>query len=128
MRIEDFGGTSIVDDATELEVVLERRYGSGVNEFWLFPNEEKSPTMSIVVNKGLASLTYFPGGDHPGFTSRGEVEGIDPEGFSTFFINTPTEKHEVSNDSLVPMSAAVQAAKQFFASLELPSGIEWFEL
>lgn len=128
MRIEDFGGVSHARNKAELEAVLARRFGTGVNEFWLFGDGADGPRLSIVVKGDLASLTYFPGGDHPGYTSVGGVEGLDPEGFSTFYVNTPREKHEVANDSLVPVDDATRAAIEFMESPVLPNALDWLEL
>ena len=128
LKIQDMGQAYYVDNSSDLEVILSKREGSGVNEFWLSHDNEKNPALSIVVNGDLASLTYFPEAHHPGFTSIGPLENLQSGELSIFYINTPTEKHLILNDSIVPFSTAVDVAKEFFIKKNLPSSIEWLEL
>jgi len=112
----------------ELERVLSRRYGNGVNAFWICRKDDERPLLLILVNKALANLHYFPAGNHPGFQSMGQISGLDPEKYTTFFMNNTKEPEEIPNDAIVPFSDALAAAKEFFASDELPPSIGWFEL
>jgi hypothetical protein len=128
LRIEDFGGARHANDEAEVASALTRRYGHDVNEFWLFHDERRAPALAIVVKGDLASLTYFPEGAHPGFTSVGTLGELDPNGSTTFSINSPSERHEVDNRSIVPTFVAVQAAQEFLRDPGLPSAAKWFEL
>jgi hypothetical protein len=76
----------------------------------------------------LANLHFFPPGDHPGFHSVGHVTNVDVRKNTTFFMNSIEEPEEVPNDAVVPFSDALAAAKEFFASQELPRSVDWFEL
>ena len=128
MTIEDFDGACEVSDATELENSLNRRYSQEANSFWLTHAPSKSPSLAILVKGDLASLNYFPGGNSAGFRSVGEVKGLNPEEMSTVYLDSPNQEQEVLNSSIVPFSDALKTAKEFLASKELPSTIEWFEL
>ena len=128
MTIEDFNGTCDVSNATELENALNKRYGQEANSFWLTHSPSKSPSLAILVKGDLASLNYFPGGDSAGFTSVGEVKGLNPDEMSIFYLDNPNQEQEVLNSSIVPFSDALKTAKEFLASKKLPSTIEWFEL
>ena len=119
MTIEDFYGACEVSDATELENALNRRYGKEANSFWLTHSPSKSPSLAILVKGDLASLNYFPGG---------EVDGLNPEEMSIFYLDNPNQEQEVLNSSIVPFSDALKTAKELLASKELRSAIEWFEL
>ena len=128
MRVEDFYGASDVASITDLESVLRRRYGRGVNSFWLSHADEKNPTLSMLVKGELATLTYFPQESHPGFTSIGKMEGLDPDEMTIFYLDTPEQEQEIMNSSVVAFSSAVEAAKEFFNSRNLPTAIKWSEL
>jgi hypothetical protein len=128
LRIEDFGGSYYAATTAEVENALAKRYGSGVNEVWLSHEGHKFPALSIVVNGELASLNYFPEEDHPGFVSSGNIDGMNQDGYTTFYINTPSEKHEVWNGAVVSLQTAVAASKEFLHNEQLPPSIEWSEL
>jgi len=129
MVISDYRGvTDEVADAAHLENVLERRYEGSVNEFWLYDPGEGYPLLGIVVKGSLASLDYFPREGHPGFRSLGNVVGLERGGVTTFLIGGGKESLDLLNETVVPFSAAVAAAKDFLASRELPKCIQWCEL
>jgi hypothetical protein len=108
--------------------VLERRYGPGVNSFWLTHDSQTHPTMSLLVNGELSTLLYVPKEGHPGYTPLGNVEGLNLERFTAFSIDTVDRELEVWNEQVVSISAALSAAKDFFLSPELPKSIDWAEL
>jgi hypothetical protein len=66
----------VVSQAAGLETVLRKREGDGVNCFWLWQEKSEEPILIIFVNKDLATLHYFPSGDHPGFLFGGRNAGI----------------------------------------------------
>ena len=70
MKISHFGGISECKSIEDFESILNVRYGSVVNEFWI-SDEEEMPCLAILVNNDFASLTYFPEDGHPGFQSVG---------------------------------------------------------
>jgi hypothetical protein len=82
----------------------------------------------ILVNKAPANLHYFPPGDHPGFHSVGHISALDPDEYTTFFMNSLEEREDISNNAVILFSDALAAAKEYLAGTELPKSIEWFEL
>ena len=128
MKISDFASVYETHSDPEIELVLSKRYGDGVNELWLSNGTDKFPAISILVKGNLASLNYFPKPRDPGYRSAGPGLGLKPGGFTTFYINTPTEEQDVLNDSIVLFSDALAAAKQFAISTALPTAIDWVEL
>jgi hypothetical protein len=128
MRIQDFERVYDANASDEIDSAMAKRYGSGVNAFWLSHGSSKYPSILILVNGDLASLHYFPEEGHPGFRSVGTVQGLEPGGTTAFFMNNVKEEQPILNDSIVPLSTALKAAKEFSASTELPHSVEWFEL
>jgi hypothetical protein len=128
MRIEDFAGAYEASNTSELERLLQKRYGPGVNSFWLSHDDEKYPSVSLLVKGDLACLHYFPADTHPGFLSIGSVQELKPDEATTFFLNNLDQEQEMPNGSVIQYSKAVEVAKVFFASKELPRSIEWLEL
>jgi hypothetical protein len=128
MKIEDFGGAHDANSASELEKILQKRYGSGANGFWLSHDNERSPAISLLVKGDLACLHYFPDELHPGFLSVGAIEELTPSETTTFFLDTPDQEQELPNSAVIRFSKAVEVAKDFYASKELPRSIRWLEL
>ena len=112
----------------EVDTALSKRYGAGVNEFWLSHGPENFPALCLLVNGDLATLTYLPQEGHPGYRSEGKVRGLERDRTSTFYVNNETEELEIMNESIVPFCTAVEAAKDFLISRQLPKSIEWLEL
>jgi hypothetical protein len=127
MKLEDFASVVDVRSEEDLETVLRKTYENDANAFWMSHNSSKYPVLSVLVRGELACLHYFPKDRHPGFRSVGEVAQLKRSGTSTFFTRR-AEKQEVLNDSIVPFSAALTVAKEFFHGDDLPKSIRWFEL
>jgi hypothetical protein len=127
MMLQDMKGSYQVEDSIALEEKLNKRYGSGVNAFWLTKNNNGAK-LAILVNNELANVHYFPPGRHPGYNAIGSIPDLDVRGYSKFFMNSPDELQLISNAHVVPFSAAVKAAKEFLESDELPRSINWLEL
>ena len=104
MLIEDYKdrGVFVLSD-NEVEQMPLRRYGEDVNEFRLTATEVRFPTMSILVKGEVAALTYVFRARDPGWVSKGPLAALDPKGWTTFCVNTPTEALVVSNESVVPL-------------------------
>jgi hypothetical protein len=128
MTIEDFGGRHRANNPSELESVLRKTHGPGVNGFWLSHDDDKYPTLALLVNGDLATLSYFPRESHPGFTPAGGIAGLDKSGTTTFSIDTVEQETEIWNEQVVAFSTALSVAKEFFDWKELPQSIEWTEL
>jgi hypothetical protein len=127
MRVQDFTTTTEVNNAADLVAALARRSSQNANEFWLSTGNKKYPAMTILAKGDLATLSYLTSDQEPGFRSVGNINSLDPNGFTTFFINK-TEEHEVLNDAVLPFAQAVEAALEFMRSGAMPSSLEWFEL
>lgn len=127
MRIDDSKGTYQTKNSSELETVLQRRYGPGLNSFWLSHDGESYPTVALLVKGDLACLHYFPKDSHPGFLSIGPVQELKPDGATTFLLDNLDEA-EMPNSSVVYFHQAVEVAKEFLASKELPKSVQWIEL
>lgn len=129
MKIFDFNTNVETENESDLKYFLSKRFGNGVNAFWLqYDNESAFPTLSILVNGTLTSLTYFPKQHHPGFRSVGNTNCSDANETSAFFLNESGEKLEVINESIVSYSSAIAAACQFMHCKDMPSCIEWEEM
>ena len=125
MIIEHFGGTEYASNADELCMVLNKRYGNGVNEFWISEEKMDIPCMTILVNKNLANVTYFPDSNSPGYQSVGNKK--NPKDSSVFYVNTPDEEIEIFNDTIISFQDALKAAIEFFQNNQMPTCIEWTE-
>ena len=128
LEVEDFEGKYEVHNISDLEPVLQKRYGHGLNGFWISRDTERYPVISLLVNNSLATLLYVPNEGHPGFASVGQSNGLEKEGFTTFCVDTVEQEQEVVNNQVVPVSAGLLAIYNFFDSKELPKSIEWIEL
>jgi len=53
---------------------------------------------------------------------------LNPKEITTFAIGDAGETIDVLNDSIVPFSDALEVAKEFFHSQEMPRSIKWLEL
>src|SRR5690606_15305426 len=104
------------------------RFDEGANSFWLYPADEDVPSLLILAMNDLASLHFFPNQEHPGFSSIGDIEGLDPNGTTVFYMDGMNAPQDMNNDTIVPFEKAVEAAKEFFVNGELPNCIEWREL
>lgn len=128
MKISHFGGIDYIDTIEEMKKILNTRFGDDVNEFWITDNESENPCLVILINKAIANLTYFPEDGHPGFQSFENENGLDSNGYSIFYTNTPEEEIEISNEMVVPVELALKTAKEFFESMEMPTSIKWMNL
>lgn len=125
MKVSHFGGEVDCQTMKELDALLNIRYGTGANEYWI--PREGYPCLAIMVNHDFAFLAFYPEDGHPGFQSVGEDTTLDQKETSIFYTNTPTEEIEVWNEFVVPFSKAHEAAMEFFTALSLPVCVEWSE-
>jgi hypothetical protein len=129
MKVVDINGVHEANNVHELETILKRRCGNGFNSFWLSHRDEEYPTLSLLVKDELASLTYLPKELDAGFSSIGRMPDLKEGGTITFSISkNRADDVVVSNDAVLPFSAALQAAKEFFHSKGLPQSVEWLQL
>jgi len=128
LRIWDFSGEHNATTSTQLEEVLTARYRNGINGFWLAHGDEKNPTLALLVNGNLSTVTYFPTKSHPGYIPSEGAEDLDEGGTTTFSIDTIENKTEVPNGQVISFAQALAVAQEFLSSKELPRTIEWTEL
>jgi hypothetical protein len=82
-----------------------------------------------LVKDGLATLNFVPKEFDAGFSSVGGMPGLMPGESTTFAISkSRADDVVVLNDAVLPFSAALQAAKEFFVSKNLPASVEWLQL
>lgn len=129
MQVQDIEGGYEVNSPLELELVLRRRDESGANSFWLSHAAGQYPMLSLLVKDDVAALHFMPIEREAGCRSAGKMTNLQRGESSRFSIT----KHSaddlyVINDSLIPFSDALVAAKEFLSSNELPQSVEWFWL
>jgi|SRR5215472_9672814 len=127
MRIEDYESKHDVADPADIRTVLSKRY-SGRNTFWLFHGDEEFSEMNILVNGELAYVHFFPREGHPGLASVGTLPSLRPGEDMVFFLYNSREPIEVMNESVIPFSSAMEAAREFAISKILPKCIRWRSL
>ena len=111
----------------ELALILKKRDEHGFNSFWLKHGDEPFPTIWISTNFDHALLHYYPKEDHPGFRSLRLVSDLAPDGETMFHCACGIDLL-MPNSSAIPLSRALDVAKEFAGSKWLPRCIEWFEL
>ena len=126
MKIKHFGGIEYANNISAFSEILQKKYGDGVNEFWITNNTQENPCLVVLVNKEMANLTYFPDEESLGFQSVGRQTGQTNE-YCIFYTSTPEEEIEISRDSIISVNKAFEAAKKFFYKREMPDNIEWAE-
>lgn len=108
----------------EIEAILTKRAASGYNSFWL-AHEELYPVISMLVKGDLAYAYYIPGDRQAGYCSVGNVANL--EGDWTIF-RLDNQDQPILNDAVIRFSSALEIAKEFFRSRELPRCSEWLKL
>ena len=128
MKVIDLNGAHEAISVEELDTILKRRQGTGVNSFWL-SHGIAYPTLSLLVKGDLATLNYVPEEHDAGFRSVGKMPGLNAGETTTFAMsNNRADDVVVLNDAVLPFSAALKAAKEFFLSKDLPRSVEWTRL
>jgi hypothetical protein len=128
MKVTDFSGKHSVHSLAELEQRLAVRFDDEENGFVLAPDSSAYPQIFIEVKANLAVIHYFRGDGRAGYESLGGKLNLDPDKKTTFSLDRSGELIYVSNRFIVPFSEALEVAKEFYHSQELPRSIEWFEL
>jgi hypothetical protein len=129
MKIIDIEGQHMASSVEDVEAILQRRLDSNVNAFYLSYNDHEFPMLSILVNNDVATLNFLERTDEAGFIPVGNLPNFDAKEDTVFCLNrNPADDVEVPNNSVVSFSTALDAAKEFFKSRELPKCVEWVEL
>jgi hypothetical protein len=127
MRIQDLDSVCDVTKPSDIDAVLSKRHGIGINAFWLSHGSKLHPVISILVKRDVAYVLYIPNEDHPGFASVAKLPVARPDETSIFFVS-PNEKAWILNSAVIPFSDALRAAQEFAISPTMPKSIQWFEL
>jgi hypothetical protein len=130
--VGDFDGDRSVQSMAQLEQRLAVRFKDDENGFGLTPDSSNFPQLMIYVRGNLAVIYYVPKDGQTGDVSVGGKMNLNPKEWTTFSITKrdPSETIDVLNESIVPITDALEAAKEFFHSdaQERPRSIEWREL
>jgi hypothetical protein len=126
MRVIDFNGVHQAGDDDELEHVMSSRCEGGKNEFMLSHEPNEFPLLMILVIGDLAALYYIPRDGEAGFASVGA--DVESDEMTTFAIGDHWNAIEITNRAIVPMSAAIEAAKDYLHDARLPNAITWLAL
>jgi hypothetical protein len=129
MELDDFRGSRNVRSVAQLEQVLQSRFTDQLNEFTLTPDASDYPRLWIFVRGDLAAIYYYRADDgRAGYVSVGGKLNLNPKEMTVFSIGESGETIDVLNEFIVPFSEALEAAKEFFHSQEMPRSIKWLEL
>src|SRR5580700_4839089 len=128
MELDDFGGSRNVRSIAQLEEVLRARFRDQQNEFSLTPDSDDYPLLWILVRGDLAAIYYIPGDRQAGYVSVGGKTNLNPKEMTTFPTGDLGETIDVLNRFIVSFSEALEAAREFFHSQELPRSIKWLKL
>ena len=130
MIVGEFGGNHRVQSIAQLEQLLGARFKDEQNLFHLTPDSSDHPALTVHVRGDLAAIYYYRGDDRAGYVSLGGKMNLDPKEWTTFSITKrdPGETIDVRNEFIVSFSEALEVAKEFFNSQQMPRSIEWFEL
>jgi hypothetical protein len=128
MIVSDFSGDHSVQSVAQLEQRLGVRFNDEENGFGLSPDSSEYPLLLIQVKGNLAVIHYIPGDGEAGYESLGGKMNLDPDKKTTFSLDRSGELIYVLNRFIVPFCEALEVAKEFFHSQELPRSIKWFEL
>ena len=129
MKIIDIEAQHTASSVGEVEAILRQRFDSDANAFSLSHNDEDFPMLSVLVKDKLATLNFLERSDEPGFVPTGNALGLNPNENTVFRASRDrADDVEVQNDAVVSFLAALEAAKEFFVTKDLPKCVEWFEL
>lgn len=118
-----------VTNVDELEAILMRRHDNSASSFWLAHGVEEYPVLSLLVKDDLATLNFMPKEFDAGFASVGSKTALTPGDTTIFPIsNNRADDVVVLNDAVLPFSIALQAAREFFFTKDLPKSLEWKQL
>ena len=58
MKIKHFGGIEYANNISEFSEILQKKYGDGVNEFWITNNTQENPCLVVLVKKWRVSPIF----------------------------------------------------------------------
>jgi len=127
MNLSDADHTYQIQSAEELDAILSRRYqvgGAALNSFWL-SDESGFPCMSILVKDELATVWYWPSEGSAGCMST-NGNATSEKATTLFYLNH--QRQEVGDHLIINWPQAVEAAREFLETRELPNSLLWIEL
>lgn len=129
IKIHHFLGDALCETAEEVAEALARSV-NGVNEFFIVKEHTMFPYLTVLVNGAYAHVYCVPTEEAGGWLAfSNDVEtGLDPDGISVFYTNTPTEEIEIYNDYVIPKDLAVQVVKDFAENGTMSNLVQWDEL
>jgi hypothetical protein len=115
MKVDFIDGAADVNDAPQLEAVLLCRQADGTNAFWLSHGPGIAPSLNVLVRDEKAALLFCPEEGHPVWRSAGGKVVCETGAMVRFsIIRHSGDDVNVVADAVVPFSAALAAAKEFF--------------
>lgn len=127
MKVFHFGGETDCKDIEALVSILTSRHENGSNEFQIY-SSEGYPYITILVSGKWACVHFFENEDDCGHYAYCDNNLLDENGYTDFYIGSPTAKVEISNKLVIPISLALVAAEEFFLLLKMSDKMKWFEL
>lgn len=129
MKIEGHHRKWHAHDEAALQQVLRFRDDVGGALFWLSHDDDRYPTLAIRISGDLAGVHYFPCKDHPGFRALAEPS-VQEDQPSTFVYEgcDPATGEETPSEFVLPISTAMDLAKEFHRTRTRSSAVSWFEL
>jgi hypothetical protein len=130
MLIEGHHRRWLASNESELDDVLEFRDDVGGAQFWLITAEETYPLLAIRVSGDVGDVHYFPDEGIAGFRALSPPEHREHDDVVLFRYEgaDPADGEDVTTRFVLPFSAVVDIARQFFRSQSLPKLATWFEL
>ncbi len=105
----------------EIEQIIKKYADNPLDDIWI-SGENEYPCLAILVNEELACIHYFAS-EKEHYQSVGNEESDDT---TKFYAGG--EIVELPSYTVVPLSLAIECAKQFFKSNNRPSRIKWNEI
>lgn len=129
MKIHHFLGNAVCETIEDVENALAQSV-NGVNEFFIVKEHTMFPYLTVLVNGAYAYVYCVPTEEAAGSLAFSEdaQTGLDPDGISVFYTNTPTEEIEIYNDYVIPRELAVQVVKDFAENGAMSDRVQWDEL
>ena len=127
MTVVDIYGEHDVQDVETLVNLLRQQTPRG-NAFSIYVSDEEFPMLSIVTKGQFARLDFFGDADVIAWASVSDKVDAKPSSMMRFALSSmPADDIAVSMDSVVSLTQAVDAAKEFFETKERPECIGWRE-
>lgn len=121
MKIECKLGLVNCDNPNDVERIL-RECAADSDDIWIF-GESEYPCLAIPVGGEKAVVHYFLTEQEGHYQSVGDR---DADGTTTFLAGG--DRWDAPNDIVVPLSVAIECVKQFLATQERPTCVEWDEI